>query len=115
MSLDDLIADMEDLISKMRYVTDGQYVISEDHNLFYDYVSDIVSAVEQLYEKFKAKTGKTLPDVEYWIEMAKSRHDLDRKVKYGDIVLSRDHNLIIDTLKPLELTMQRIEEELSSS
>jgi hypothetical protein len=35
-----------------------------------------------------------------------------RKVKYGDLVLTKDHNLIIDTLKPLELAIKEIYDNL---
>jgi len=37
---------------------------------------------------------------------------LTRKVKFGDLVLTRDHNLIIDIMKPLELALREMEENL---
>jgi hypothetical protein len=112
MSVNDLIATLEDLIGKMKYVADGQMVLAEHTNLFVDYTSNAVSLIKQLYELLKAKTGKTLPNTEMWISLADSRASLMRKVKYGDIVLSRDHNLVIDTLKCIEVSLYEIEKNL---
>jgi hypothetical protein len=112
MSVNDLIATLEDLIGKMKYVADGQMVLAEHTNLFVDYCDNAVSLLKQLYELFKSKTGKTLPNVEVWISMADYRVGLMRKVKFGDIVISRDHNLVIDVLKPIELALREIEGNL---
>jgi len=112
MSVDDLIASLEDIISKMKYVVDGEYVLAEHTNLFIDYTSTALRLLKQLYMLFKAKTGRTLPNTELWISMAESRAELMSKVKYGDIVKTRDHNLIVDTLKPIELALREIEENL---
>ena len=112
MSVSDLIASLEDLIGKMKYVADGQMVLAEHTNLFVDYTTTAVSLIKQLYELFKAKTGKTLPNTEMWISLADSRASLMRKVKYGDIVLTKDHNLVVDALKPVELALKEIEANL---
>ena len=112
MSVDELIATLEDLIGKMSYVADGQMVLSEHTNLFVDYSSNALSLLKQLYELFKSKTGRTLPHVEEMIDMAETRVGMMRKVKYGDLVLTRDHNLIVDTLKPIELAVKEIYDNL---
>jgi hypothetical protein len=112
MSVNDLIATLEDLIGKMKYVVDGQMVLAEHTNLFVDYTANAVSLLKLLYELFKAKTGRTLPNTEAWISLADSRAGLMRKVKYGDIVLTKDHNLVVDTLKPVELALKEIEGNL---
>ena len=109
MSVDDLIASLEETVAKMKYVADGEMVLAEHTNLFVDYSTTAVSLLKQLYELFKAKTGKTLPNTELWMSMASSRADLMRKVKYGDLVLTRDHNIILDTLKPIELALIELE------
>jgi len=112
MSIDDLIASLEDLVNKMKYVADGDMVLAEHTNLFVDYTTTAVSLLKQLYELFKAKTGKTLPNTEHWISLASSRADLMRKVRYGDIVLTKDHNLVVDTLKCVEVSLLEIEANL---
>jgi len=109
MSVDDLIASLEETVAKMKYVADGEMVLAEHTNLFVDYSTTAVSLLKQLYELFKAKTGKTLPNTEHWINMAESRIALARKVKIGDLVLTRDHNIILDTLKPIELALIELE------
>jgi hypothetical protein len=112
MSVNDLIATLEDLIGKMKYVADGQMVLAEHTNLFVDYTANAVSLLKLLYELFKAKTGRTLPNTEMWISLADSRASLMRKVKFGDVVSTRDHNLIIDTLKCIEVSLEEIEANL---
>jgi hypothetical protein len=112
MSVNDLIATLEDLIGKMKYVADGQMVLAEHTNLFVDYSTTAVSLLTQLYELFKAKTGRTLPNTELWISLADSRAGLMRKAKYGDVVLTKDHNLVVDALKPVELALREIEANL---
>jgi hypothetical protein len=112
MSVSDLIASLEDTISKMKYVADGEYVLAEHTNLFVDYTTTALQLLKQLYELFKAKTGRTLPNTELWISMADSRVGYMRKVKFGDLVMTRDHNLVIDSLKPIELALKEIEANL---
>jgi len=112
MSVDELIARLEDLIGRMRYVADGEMVLAEHTNLFVDYTAAAVELLKLLYELFKAKTGRTLPNTEMWISMADSRVGLMRKVKYGDLVLTKDHNLVVDSLKPIELALLEIEANL---
>jgi len=44
-----------------------------------------------------------------WIAIAESRAGMMRKVRFGDLVATKDHNLVIDTLKPVEVALQAIE------
>jgi hypothetical protein len=111
-SVDEKIATLEDLVSKMKYVAKDQYVLAEHTNLFADYLATAVQLLKDLYELFKAKAGRALPNAEQWISMAESRAGLMRKVKFGDIALTKDHNLVIDTLKPVELALREIEANL---
>jgi len=110
--VDQLISEMEDLISKMVKVVKGDYVLTEHVNLLADFVVDAVDATKTLYDKFRDETGKTLPDVEYWIAMADGRTKFIEKRKFGDLVQTKDHNIIVDILKPLELALKKMEEEL---
>jgi len=116
MSLDDLISTLEDLLSQMESyrpeMADGKYVYARHTNVFIDFCSNALEAVKQIYEEFKAKKGITLPDVEDWIKMAEDRVGYMEKRKFGDVVLTRDHNLVIDSLKPLELALREIEANL---
>jgi len=112
MSVQEMIDKLQDIVGKMRTVADGQMVLAEHTNLFVDYTTTAVELLKLLYGLFKAKTGRTLPNTEVWISMADSRAGLMRKVKYGDIVLTRDHNIIVDVLKPVELALREIEANL---
>jgi len=112
MSLDELIANLEDLINRMVYVKDGDYVCSSHVNIFVDWIKDAIAVCKELYERFKERTGRTLPRVEDWLNRAESKHKLMRRVMYGDLVIPDDHNLIIDTLKLLEMSLREIEENL---
>jgi len=106
------ISTLEGLIGQMVYVKDGEYVFSTHVNVFVDYLTTAIDLTKELYEGFKKTTNKTLPDVENWLSMAETRFGFTRKVKFGDVVMSKDHNLIIDSLKPLELILKRMEANL---
>jgi len=105
------VSTLEDLIATMQYVKHGYYVFARHPNTFVDYLATAIDLTKELYEQYKTKVGID-SKIEYWIAMAETRFGLIRKVKFGDIVLTRDHNLIIDSLKPLELTLRRMEENL---
>lgn len=111
-----MISNLDSLLSQMKgyrsEMADGKYVFARHTNVFIDFCSNALEAVKQIYEEFKAKKGITLPDVEDWIKMAEDRIGYMEKRKFGDIVLTRDHNLVIDSLKPLELVLREIEEHL---
>jgi len=112
MSLEDLIANMESLVSQMETVAEGDLVLAKHTNLFIDFIRDAVEACKNLYEKFKQKTGRTLPEVEEWLAMAEARVQYAQKRKFGDLVMTIDHNIVVDVMKPLELALKRMEEEL---
>jgi len=112
MSLDELVGKLEAMIAEMVPVVAGGYVYATHVNIFVDWLRDALAVARDLYDRFKAKTGKTLPDTEYWLNMAEVRIGLMRKVKFGDWVFPRDHNLLVDTMKPLELALREIEENL---
>jgi hypothetical protein len=112
MSFNELISKLESMIAELKYVKAGEYVYATHVNVFVDWLTDALTVCRDLYEKFKAKTGKTLPNTEYWLNLAEVRIGLMRKVKFGDFVFPRDHNLIIDTFKPLELALREMEENL---
>jgi hypothetical protein len=111
-SLGDYIDELEGLVAGLKVVVYGDFVLAPHVNVFVDFCSIALNAVKKAYDDFKAKTGRTLPHVEEMIEMAETRVGLMRKVKYGDLVLTRDHNLIFDTLKPLELAVKEIYDNL---
>lgn len=112
MSLDELISRLEAAIAELRPVSAGEYVYAAHTNVFVDWLSDALAACKELYERFKERTGRTLPNVESWLNMTEVRIDLMRKVKYGDYVFPRDHNLVVDAMKPLELALREMEDSL---
>ena len=112
MSLNEKIAELESIVSGMVYVKDGEYVYSTHTNTFIDFCTKALEVVKQLYDLFKAKTGLELSDVELWIAIADGRVGFMDKRKFGDVVATKDHNLVIDSLKPLELALQKMEEHL---
>ena len=112
MGVDEDISEMEALLAQTEYVESGQYVYARHPALFVDFLKYLIDAVKLLYDEFKNKTGRTLPDVESYIDMAENRYSFARKPKTFDLVLTKDHNVIIDTFKPLELALRRMEEEL---
>jgi len=83
-SLEELIAKLQDLVPMMQFVQHGNYVFARHPNTFVDYCTYALDVCKQLYDRFKAKTGKTLPDVEFWLRMAEGRLDFTRKVKFGE-------------------------------
>jgi hypothetical protein len=108
----DEIKILEDLVTKMEYVEKGQYVYARHPNIFYDYSKYALDLLKRIYDAFKSKTGKTLKDVEFWISMAEGRVSYMEKRMFGDVVAPKDHNLIIDALKPIEVALQKIEANL---
>jgi hypothetical protein len=112
MSLEEKLANLQSLIDQMEKVEDGQWVYAKHPNLFVDWLTDALDVCEILYDMFKNKTGNTLPDVEFWLDMAETRLGFTRKAKAYDLVYTSDHNLVIDTMKPLELVLSTIEKNL---
>jgi len=105
-SVKDKIAYLESLVPQMEVVKKGDYVLAKHTNVFVDFTIAALDLLNELYELFKKKKGYRLPDVEYYIGMAESRAGFLRKVKFGDIIRVQDHNLIIDTWKPMEIAIQ---------
>jgi len=50
--------------------------------------------------------------VETWISVAVQRVNMMEYRKFGDIVATVDHNLVIDTLKCVEVSLIEIENNL---
>jgi len=112
MSIEEKIAYLESLIPQMEYVKKGDYVLAKHPNAFVDFTNAALDLLRELYDLFKEKKGYGLPDAEYYIGMAESRVMYLRKVKFGDIVRVQDHNLIIDTWKPMEMAIRIIQANL---
>jgi hypothetical protein len=112
MSIEDKIAYLQSLIPQMEYVKKGDYVLAKHPNVFVDFTNTALDLLKELYDLFKQKTGRELPNVEYYIGMAEDRAAFLRKVKFGDIIRVQDHNVIIDTWKPMELAIQIMQANL---
>jgi hypothetical protein len=110
--IEEELAKLKDLIDKMKHVSEGEYVLADHTNTFREYVSVSLEALKKLYEYYKAKFGEELKIVEDNIEMAESRLKFLPEVKYGDVVATRDHNIIIDCLKSIEVSLIEIDKSL---
>ncbi|MCS7387192.1 MAG: hypothetical protein NDF55_10785 [archaeon GB-1867-005] len=111
-TLDEIIAEMEDLLSKMRTVKDGDPVQKEDVNYINKFVKDAVEALTKLYEMYKEKTGEVIPEVENLINTAVTRQVWLIDYKSGDIITPSAHNNLIDTMKPVDVALKLIESRL---
>lgn len=111
-TLDELIAEMEDLLSRMRTVKDGDWVQKEDINYINQFVKNAVQALIKLYELYKEKTGQTIPEVEDLINTAVIRQVWLLDYKSGDIITPSCHNNIIDTMKPVDVALKIIQSRL---
>jgi len=112
MSLEEEIKAMEDAISKMVYVKDGDYVYSDHPNSILEFLKHCLNASKLLYEMFKEKTGKELSKVEVHLGIAEDKLSKARTVSFGDVVLSIDHNYLVDSAKAIEFALLLMEQEL---
>jgi hypothetical protein len=112
MSVDDLLSTLADIVSKMRTVKTDDYVESTDTNLFMEYCETAFELLKALYEQYKSKTGKTLPKVEEMIGLLNTRIVYVRTVRYGDIPIASDHNVVVDTLKAIDVALIELEKNL---
>jgi hypothetical protein len=111
-TVDSLISELEDLVNRMRYVKPGDEVRAEDTNLFVKYTRSSVRLVEELYELYKARTGRTLSEVEVYISSAELRAVYLREVMSMELVHPDHHNVVVDTLKYVERALREVERAL---
>jgi predicted metal-dependent HD superfamily phosphohydrolase len=112
MSLEERIARLEEIISKMKRVKRGDPVMPEDHNIFVDFCMEAIATVREIYTRFKLKTGRRYPYVEELIEVADFRAGFLAKVRSADVVRPEHHNTVIDVMKPLEEALKALDEAL---
>jgi hypothetical protein len=112
MSLEERIARLEEIVSKMRRVRSGDPVMPDDHNIFVDFCLEAIATVREIYTRFKLKTGKRYPYVEDLIEVAEFRAGFLERVRPGDIVRPQHHNTVVDVMKPLEEALRALDEAL---
>jgi hypothetical protein len=110
--IEDKLWKLERLIKRMRYVSEGEYVLAEHTNLFREFVVTALDALRELYEFHKSKSRTALPLVEAMIELAENRIGFLPEVKFGDVVATRDHNIIIECLKAIEVALIEIDKSL---
>jgi len=111
-TLDELIAEMEELLSKMRTVKEDDLIESNDVNYINQFVRDAVQALIKLYDKYREKTGKTIPEVERLISIATVKQILLMDCKTGDIYSPSIHNNIIDTMKPVDVALKILKSKM---
>jgi len=102
---DTYIQEMEKIVSGMAYVKVGDWVLAVHINQFADFLDQAMQAVRTLYSNL----GKKIEEIEGLLEMAEGRYKLIERRKWGDLAQTKDHNLIVDTLKPLQVILQLIE------
>jgi glycerophosphoryl diester phosphodiesterase len=110
--IDAQLTKLRDLIDRMRYVSEGEMVLAVHTNLFREYVLTALDALKELYAFYRSKFGTTLPLVEDMIELVENRIGYLPEVKYGDVVATRDHNIIIECLKAIEVALIEIDRSL---
>jgi hypothetical protein len=111
-TVDSLISELEGLAARMRYVKPGDEVRAEDTNLFVRYVRISVRLAKELYELYKVKTGRALREVDVYIGSAELRAVYVREVMSMELVHPDHHNLVIDTLKYVEMALRELERAL---
>jgi hypothetical protein len=109
---DSLISELEGLVSSMRYVKPGDEVRAEDTNLFVRYAKRALELLKELYELYKVKMGKALPSVEVYVSSAELRAMYLREVRSMELVHPDHHNLVVDTLKYVEMALREIDRNL---
>jgi signal-transduction protein with cAMP-binding, CBS, and nucleotidyltransferase domain len=110
--IDTQLTKLRDLLDRMRYVSEGEMVLAAHTNLFREYVLTALDALKELYEFYRGKFGTTLPLVEAMIELVENRMGFLPVVKYGDVVATRDHNIIIECLKAIEIALIEIDKSI---
>jgi signal-transduction protein with cAMP-binding, CBS, and nucleotidyltransferase domain len=110
--IDTQLTKLRDLLDRMRYVSEGEMVLAAHTNLFREYVLTALDALKELYAFYKGKFGTTLPLVEAMIELVENRIGFLPVVKYGDVVATRDHNIIIECLKAIEIALIEIDKSI---
>jgi glycerophosphoryl diester phosphodiesterase len=110
--IDTQLQKLRDLIDRMRYVSEGEMVLAAHTNLFREYVLTALDALKELYAFYKGKFGTPLPLVEDMIGLVENRIGFLPEVKYGDVVATRDHNIIIECLKAIEVALIEIDRSL---
>jgi hypothetical protein len=112
MSVDDLIAELEEIVGRMRTVKTDDYVLASDTNLFMRYCEVAVQLIKALYQAYKERTGKSIPKAEEMIGLAESRVTYTKTVAYGEKVYDSDHNVVVDVLKPVDMALIELEKAL---
>jgi hypothetical protein len=110
--IDAQLTKLRDLLDRMRYVSEGEMVLAAHTNLFREYVLTALDALKELYAFYKSKFGTTLPLVEDMIGLVENRIGFLPVVKFGDVVATRDHNIIIECLKAIEIALIEIDKSL---
>jgi glycerophosphoryl diester phosphodiesterase len=110
--IDVQLTKLRDLLDRMRYVSEGEMVLAAHTNLFREYVLTALDALKELYAFYRSKFETALPLVEDMIGLVENRIGFLPEVKYGDVVATRDHNIIVECLKAIEVALIEIDRSL---
>jgi hypothetical protein len=111
-NIDKMISDLESVVNAMRYVKEKDEVTIDDVNQYIDYCNIAVDLAEDLYDIYVSKTGREIPDVEVWLTMARMNVGWMSKAAHLTPVKPVYHNLPIDCMKCLELSLKKIQESI---
>ena len=123
--VEELLPKLAEVIGKMRYVAEGQYVYSEDPNTIRQFIKEVkledgqvvvrgaIEAVRRAYEEYRFVRDRD-PFIEELIDMAEENYRQSRAVFFGTTVEARDHNTLLNALKALEVAIRRMEEGLQA-
>jgi len=96
---------LKELLNKMVYVSEGDMVLAEHTNTFIEFTKTSFDALKILYNNYLYKTEKKINIVEFYIQVSESRLKMLSEVKYGDVVATKDHNILIDVLKAIQVCL----------
>ena len=96
------LEELRKLLDSMSYVSEGDMVLAEHMNTVLKFCMIAFDALKILYEDYKTKREKEIDVVNFCIQLSESRLKMLSEVKHGDVVATRDHNVLIDVLKAIQ-------------
>jgi len=99
------LEELRKLLDEMSYVREGDMVLAQHTNTVLKFCSIALDALKILYEDYKVKHDREIDIVSFCIQLSESRLKAMTEVKHGDVVATRDHNVLIDVLKAIQVCL----------
>ena len=96
--------EMDSCLAKLRYVSEGDDVLAEDHNVPVDCIKVMRSWLSNICNTYGIDPSY-VQELDPYIEKL-------RYVSSGDLILPEDHNTIVDALRKAREVIEKIETEL---